>query len=73
MDKQEEFDRQVAKLISGLSVPVSIGVPLGKAAEPWHKLYAMLDTFGYPNDEAVYQAMLRYRREQGNKVVATAD
>ncbi len=73
MDKQEEFDREVAKLISGLEVPISIGVPLGTADAAWRWLFETLNVSGYASAFEIYNAMLRYRREQGNKVVATAD
>ncbi len=37
-----EFIATVAKLVAGLQVPVSMGMPLGQAREPWGQLHNLL-------------------------------
>lgn len=39
---KQEFVTKVALLVAGLQMPVSLGVPLGTAREPWADLHGLL-------------------------------
>jgi hypothetical protein len=43
----EEILLDVVKLVAGLQVPVSMGMPLGTALEPWTRLKDKLQGFGW--------------------------
>lgn len=50
--KTQGYDRSLllddlAEVLSGLQVPLSIGVPLGVAKDPYRRILSGLSTFGY--------------------------
>ena len=47
----EDMIEDLGALLSGLQVPLSIGVTLGAAEAPLRRLYGELDSFGYPSKE----------------------
>ena len=54
-----EFRRALAELLSGLSVPRSLGI-LGEAQDPWDKIINELGLFGYFTAEKAEAALERY-------------
>ena len=52
MDK-DEIIAEMAKLLAGLQVPVSMGMPLGAALEPWQRLYRNFNSFGWTDAEVL--------------------
>lgn len=54
---REECIHELAKLLAGLQVPLSLGVPLGAAREPLTELYSQLP-WGWA-DESAFEQMLK--------------
>jgi hypothetical protein len=50
--------QEIAALISGLAVPVSVNMPIGAALAPWSALHSRLIGFGWGTAEQ-YEAALR--------------
>lgn len=44
---RDEFIKEVAQLLAGLQVPVSMEMPLGAAIAPWTQLHRGLHGFGW--------------------------
>jgi hypothetical protein len=55
---RDEFITNVAQLLAGLQVPVSMEVPLGTAAPAWTALHRSLYGFGWA-EAADYEAAIR--------------
>lgn len=46
-------------IIAGLQVPMSIGLPLGTAIDPYHRLRARIGLFGYLTAEECTEALTK--------------
>lgn len=57
------LQRLLAEVISGLSVPSSIGSILGTARQPYFDLRDYFNLFGYPSVEDVEKAIARKLEE----------
>lgn len=44
---RDECITAVAEVLAGLQVPVSMGIPLGAALEPWRTLHEEAKAFGW--------------------------
>jgi hypothetical protein len=55
---RDEMIKDMAKLLAGLQVPVSMGMPLGAAKDPWVRLHRGLHAFGWAGAED-YEAEIR--------------
>lgn len=55
---RDEFIRTTAELIAGLAVPVSLPMPLGKAAPAWGRLHSNLVGVGWAGAD-IYEAAIR--------------
>lgn len=47
----------MAQIIEGLAVPVSIGLPLGTAQQPWDEITHKLGLFGWVNSKEIKSAL----------------
>lgn len=56
---QDEFIDTVAKLVAGLQVPVSLGLPLGEARDPWGRL-SDLSGFGWKTSEEIAESFRQH-------------
>lgn len=64
---RDEIIRAVAEVVSGLQVPVSLGMQLGAAREPWGKLHEIAnDGFGWHDAD---QAEIKLREALADEVV----
>lgn len=54
---RDEMITAVAEVLAGLQVPVSMGMPLGQAEQPWRNLHGELPSGWHKTAE--YEAMLR--------------
>ncbi len=54
---REELTRALAEVIAGLQVPVSLGMNLGAAREPWGKLFDELHGFGWTTADELEAAL----------------
>lgn len=63
---KDEDIRLLAELLEGLQVPLSIGVPLGTAREPYVQLRGKLHLFGYPTVEEHEWAIRKHLLNQGD-------
>ncbi|MCW2899506.1 MAG: hypothetical protein JWO67_1771 [Streptosporangiaceae bacterium] len=57
-EEQDNVLQDVATLLAGLQVPVSLSMPLGTARMAWTSLHARLKAFGWATPEE-YHAALR--------------
>jgi len=55
--QRERLLDDLGALISGLQVPLSIGVPMGTAVDPYTRLRARLNLFGYLDAEECARAI----------------
>ncbi len=53
-----EVVRDLAEVLAGLQVPVSMGMPLGAAREPWGRLDDRLVGFGWHDADDFEAALL---------------
>lgn len=58
MTKRDDLLTALATLINGLAVPVSIGVPLGRARDAYTEVRDLINDFGYSSVPAI-EARLR--------------
>lgn len=58
-EEQDNVLRDVATLLAGLQVPVSLSMPLGTARMAWTSLHARLKAFGWANPEEYHTALRR--------------
>lgn len=56
MTRDETIDA-IAELMAGLQVPISMGMPLGAALEPWRRLNDEAVSFGWA-DANMYRVKL---------------
>ena len=54
---REDMIKALGELMAGLAVPISLGVPLGKAKAAWTELHSGLRGFGWATAEDYSQAM----------------
>lgn len=52
-DIQESFLQDLAELLSGLQVPLSLRVPLGAAEKPYRKILDTVNPFGWTDAEQI--------------------
>lgn len=60
---RDEFVNDVAALIAGLQVPVSLGMPLGAATEPWRRLKNATVAVGWSDADEVAEGIRRILEE----------
>jgi hypothetical protein len=57
-EQQRQVLRDVAEVVAGLQVPVSLGVRLGTAREPWGRLFNLLRDAGWSDADKIEQRLL---------------
>lgn len=56
-DTKEQLINNMAQLIAGLAVPVSMQMPLGKATAAWSELHSQLVGFGWATADDYAEAI----------------
>lgn len=55
---KDDLIKAMSELIAGLAVPISMQMPLGRAADAWTELHSGLRGFGWASAED-YEAAIR--------------
>lgn len=55
--QRDQLIKNLATLLAGLAVPVSMEMPLGKAGPAWTAVHQQLITFGWAKDEQYENAL----------------
>ena len=54
---RDELIQDLAQVLEGLQVPISLAMPLGVAIEPWRRLHDELIGFGWAGSEQYHTAL----------------
>jgi hypothetical protein len=56
---RDEILAAIGAVLAGLQVPISVGMPLGAATDPWRKLHEQLVDFGWADSDQYTEALKR--------------